>query len=132
MKKKLLAGVVSVLMSVTMYTPVRAEEIPEQAESEPEITEVQQPEEQAAEQAEWPEPMPELEEPAEAEYVDAEEQDTYVVPAEAPEEIPAIAEEPEVIEEEPIAEEETAAVVKETEDPASEGGAFGYLQACAG
>lgn len=120
MKKKLLAGVLSVLMSVTMYTPVRAEEMPEQAGSEPEFTEVQQPEEQAAEQAEWPEPMSDIEEPAETEYVDAGEQDTYVVPAEAPEEIPVIAEEPEVSEEEPVTEEETAAEVEETEAPASE------------
>ena len=47
MKKKIMAGILSVLMSVTMYSPVKAEEINEPAGDEPEITEIQETEESA-------------------------------------------------------------------------------------
>ena len=42
MKKKFLAGLLSVLMSVTMYSPVRAEEPSEPDGSDPETTEIQE------------------------------------------------------------------------------------------
>ena len=46
MKKKYLAGILSLLLSVTMYTPVRAEmPADDPAENEPEITEIQETEE---------------------------------------------------------------------------------------
>ena len=134
MKKKILAGILSVLMSVTMYSPVRAEEPINPAGDEPEITEIQETEEPAetVEETGDPEEYGEAEETPEAtpivtEAPGTEEEDPAPVETPAveedpadPEETPAVIEDPaeteEPAEETPAAEEDPA----ETEEPAEE------------
>lgn len=108
MKKKILAGILSVLMSMTMYSPIRAEEPETPATDEPEVTDVIETEQKetaeqtaAAEVSVAPE---EDEDPVLA----AEEQDNDPVIAEEPVE----SEDPEMIPgEEPDGEEEPAIVL---------------------
>ena len=83
MKKKILAGILSVLLSVTMHTPVRAEEPEEPTANEPEATEVVE-----TEQKETAEPT------AAAGVSAALEEEDPVLAEEEPGEDPVIAEEP--------------------------------------
>ena len=88
MKKKILAGILSVLMSVTMYSPVIAEEMPEPTSGDPDITEIQETEKEDL----APGISEESAEPAVAEEA-GETEDTEILPEE-PEEEPVITEEP--------------------------------------
>ena len=100
MKKKILAGILSVLLSVTMHAPIRAEEPEQPTANEPEATEVIE-----AEQEETAEAT------AAAEVSAAPEEEDPVLAAEEEEDDP-------VITEEPVASEEPGEDPVITEDPA--------------
>ena len=134
MKKKIMAGILSVLMSVTMYSPVKAEEINEPAGDEPEITEIQEteePEEAVLEEAGESEEEEVISETAEEEpeteagQADDEEADAPAAPEPAAEEPAEVAAEPaEAAEAEETAEaiEEPAEVTLITPDPVTYNG----------
>ncbi|MBQ3272568.1 MAG: VWA domain-containing protein [Solobacterium sp.] len=130
MKKKILAGILSVLLSVTMHAPIRAEEPEQPTANEPEATEVIEAEQEdtaeataAAEVSAAPEeedPVLASEEPGDDPVI-TEEPVASEEPGEDPviTEEPAVSEDPEVLPEE-ITEEKPAEETPEAEGEAVE------------